>query len=177
MGTQLIFCVETNKQCKSDQIYIRDTIEKFFSYDNAMVKFSFIFMDGKYKYSSKSVKTQISKMVKLYVASSRNNQSVVIYCFDCDDYDLNQRDSEFLEEVKMYCKDNSYRFVWFCKDVERVYIGEKVPDKLKKKKAESFRSKKQINSIRREMLHVEQYRQNCSNILNVLEKFECLRGK
>ena len=29
MGTQLIFCVETNKQCKSDQIYIRDTIERF----------------------------------------------------------------------------------------------------------------------------------------------------
>lgn len=28
MGTQLIFCVETNKQCKSDQIYIRDTIER-----------------------------------------------------------------------------------------------------------------------------------------------------
>ena len=41
MGTQFIFCVETNKQCKSDQIYIRDTIEGFYSYDNAMVKFSF----------------------------------------------------------------------------------------------------------------------------------------
>lgn len=177
MGTQLIFCVETNKQCKSDQIYIRDTIERFFSYDNAMVKFSFIFMAGKYKYSSNSVKSQVSKMTKEYAAGSNNNQSVVIYCFDCDDYDSNQRDSEFLDEVKEYCEDNGYRFVWFCKDVERVYIGEKVPDKLKKKKAADFRSKKMINSVRREMLQVAGYRQNCSNILNVLGELRCLNRR
>ena len=177
MGTQLIFCVETNRQCKSDQIYIKDTIERFFSYDYAMVKFSFIFMAGKYNYSSKSVKSQISKMIKEYAAGANNNQSAVIYCFDCDDYDSNQRDGKFLAEVEKYCEDNGYKFVWFCKDVERVYIGEKVPDKLKKQKAANFRSKKRINSVRREMLQVDRYRQNCSNILNVLEDIGCLRGK
>ena len=176
MGTQLIFCVETNKQCKSDRIYISDTIERFYSYDRAMVKFSFIYMDGKYKYSSKSVKRQIDTMTKEY-AVTKNNQSIVIYCFDSDDYDSNQRDSEFLEEVKEYCEDNGYRFVWFCKDVERVYIGEKVPDKLKKKKAADFRAKKKINLVRREILQVAGYRQNCSNILSVLGEFECLRGR
>ena len=31
MGIQFIFCVETNKQCKSDQIYIKDTIERCLS--------------------------------------------------------------------------------------------------------------------------------------------------
>ena len=61
--------------------------------------------------------------------------------------------------------------------MERVYTGEKVSDKLKKKKAADFRTKKRINSVRREMLHVDQYRQNCSNILIVLGEFECLRGK
>ena len=61
--------------------------------------------------------------------------------------------------------------------MERVYIGEKVPDKLKKKKAADFRSKKKINSVRREMLQVAGYRQNCSNILNVLGEFECLRSR
>ncbi len=176
MGIQFIFCVETNKQCKSDQIYIRDTIERFFSYDNAMVKFSFVYMDGKYKYSSKSVKSQISKMTKEY-AGTNNNQSVVIYCFDCDDYDCNQRDSMFLAEVEKYCRDNGYEHIWFCKDIERVYIGEKVPDKLKKQKAADFRSKKRVNSVRKEMLQVDRYRQNCSNILNVLVKFECMRWR
>ena len=176
MGIQFIFCVETNKQCKSDQIYIKDTIERFFTYDNAMVRFSFVYMDGKYKYSSKSVKSQISKMTKEY-AGTNNNQSVVIYCFDCDDYDCNQRDSKFLAEVEEYCKDNNYEHIWFCKDVERVYIGEKVPDKLKKQRAADFRSKKRINSVRKEMLQVDQYRQNCSNILNVLSKYECMKWR
>ena len=110
-------------------------------------------------------------------AGINNNRSIVFYCFDCDDYDCNQRDSKFLAEVEEYCKDNNYEHIWFCKDVERVYIGEKVPDKLKKQRAADFRSKKRINSVRREMLHVEQYRQNCSNILNVLEEFECLKEK
>ena len=33
MGVQLIFVVETNKKCKSDWIYIIDTIDHFFEYD------------------------------------------------------------------------------------------------------------------------------------------------
>lgn len=30
MGVQYIFVVETNSKCKSDWIYIRDTIERFY---------------------------------------------------------------------------------------------------------------------------------------------------
>ena len=30
MGLQLIFVVETNKKCKSDWIYIKETIDRFF---------------------------------------------------------------------------------------------------------------------------------------------------
>ena len=88
-----------------------------------VVKFSFIFMAGKYNYSSKSVKSQISKMTKEYAARANNNQSVVMYCIDCDDYDSNQRDSEFLAEVEKYCEDNDYKLMWFCTEVESVYIG------------------------------------------------------
>lgn len=87
------------------------------------------------------------------------------------------REDKSALNIKEYCEDNGYRFVWFCKDVERVYIGEKVPDKLKKKKAADFRAKKKINSVRREMLQVAGYRQNCSNILNVLGELECLRSR
>ena len=43
MRIQLIFCIETDEHCKSDQIYIKDTIERFFNYDNSMVKFSYVF--------------------------------------------------------------------------------------------------------------------------------------
>ena len=51
MGLQLIFVVETNKKCKSDWIYIKDTIDRFYQYDQAQVKFSPVYMDGKGKYN------------------------------------------------------------------------------------------------------------------------------
>lgn len=35
MSLQLIFVVETNKTCKSDWIYIKDTIDYFFEYDHS----------------------------------------------------------------------------------------------------------------------------------------------
>lgn len=47
MGLQLIFAVETNKKCNSDWIYIKDTIEHFYSYERTQVKFSVVYMDGK----------------------------------------------------------------------------------------------------------------------------------
>lgn len=38
MGLQLIFAVETNRKCKSDWIYIRDTIDRFYEYENTRIK-------------------------------------------------------------------------------------------------------------------------------------------
>ncbi len=53
MGLQLIFVVETDKKCKSDWIYIKDTIDRFYQYDQAHVKLSPIYMGGKGKYTAK----------------------------------------------------------------------------------------------------------------------------
>ena len=39
MSLQLIFVVETNKTCKSDWIYIKDTIDYFFEYDRTKRNF------------------------------------------------------------------------------------------------------------------------------------------
>ena len=46
MGVQLIFAVETNKNCNSDWIYIKDTIEQFYEYDRTQLKLSVVYMDG-----------------------------------------------------------------------------------------------------------------------------------
>lgn len=47
MGMQLIFVLETNKKCKSDWIYIKDTIEYFYNIDANNIKFTQVYMDGK----------------------------------------------------------------------------------------------------------------------------------
>ena len=177
MGLQLIFAVETNKKCNSDWIYIKDTIGYFYSYERTQVKFSVVYMDGKGNYNSKKKEKEIKSLASQYSSTSNTNRSRVIYCFDCDDYDSKMDDLKFLEEAKKYCDEHEYDFVWFCKDVEQVYIGKKVDDSQKKKEAATFKAKKQINSIDSKKLLMKNYRNNTSNIMNVLDGYSELTRK
>lgn len=61
MGSQFIFVVETNKKCQSDWIYIKDTIEQFYSYNRTQVKLNKVYMDGKGNYKKKQ--KEIQKLV------------------------------------------------------------------------------------------------------------------
>ena len=177
MGLQLIFAVETNKKCNSDWIYIKDTIEYFYSYERTQVKFSVVYMDGKGNYNSKKKEKEIKSLTSQYSSTSNTNRSRVIYCFDCDDYDSKMDDLKFPEEAKKYCDEHEYDFVWFCKDVEQVYIGKKVDDSQKKKEVATFKAKKQINSIDSKKLLMKNYRNNTSNIMNVLDGYSELTRK
>ena len=169
MGLQLIFVVETNKKCKSDWIYIKDTIDRFYQYDQAQVKFSTVYMDGKGKYKNKE--KEISSLISQYVAGNKTNQSKVIFCFDCDDYDNKPEDAEFLVNAKRYCNENRYDFIWFCKDIERVYLGKKVDDSQKKKESATFKAKKLIEAVDKNKLIVKDYRANTSNIMTVIDQY------
>ena len=169
MGLQLIFVVETNKKCKSDWIYVKDTIDRFYQYDQSQVKLSPVYMDGKGKYKSKD--KEIAKLIRDYSVDSKAKHSKVIMCFDCDNYDSNPEDAEFLACAKQYCAENGYEFVWFCKDIERVYLGKKVDDKQKGTEAALFKAKKLITVVDERKLAVSDHRANTSNILTVIDKY------
>lgn len=169
MGLQLIFVVESNKKCKSDWIYIKDTIDRFYYYDNVQVKFSTVYMDGKGNYKNKE--KEISNLISQYAAGNKTNQSKVIFCFDCDDYDSKPEDAVFLKNAKRYCVEKGYDFIWFCKDIERVYIGKKVNDSQKKKESVVFKEKKLINVVDERNLTVSTYRANASNIISVIGRY------
>lgn len=167
MGLQLIFVMETNKRNKSDWIYIKDTIDYFYKYDQVQVKLSPVYMAGKGNYRNKE--GEIKSLISQYDSSAKTNQSKVIFCFDCDDYDSNPDDSKFLKDAKEYCNTNGYEFIWFCKDVERVYLGKKVDDNLKKKESEKFKAKKMIGMVGKNKLVSKSYQANTSNIMNILD--------
>lgn len=173
MGLQLVFVVETNKKCNSDWIYIKDTIEHFYSYECTQIKFSVVYMEGKWKYDKKE--KQINSFISQYKAMSESNKSKVIFCFDCDDYDINQGDADFLKKAKKHCDSNGYDFVWFCKDVERVYLGNKVDDSKKKTVAAKFKEKRLIANVNSKQLTVNNFRANSSNIMAILDKIEELK--
>lgn len=169
MGLQLIFVVETNSKCKSDWIYIRDTIERFYRYDRTQVKFSPVYMDGKGKYEKKE--RDIARLLAQYASTSKTNRSKVIYCFDCDDYDSKPDDLNFLNQAKRYCANRGADFAWFCKDIERVYLGKKVDGSQKKAEAAMFKSKQSINHVDAAKLSAVHYQTNTSKILCVLDQY------
>ena len=85
MGMQLIFVLETNKKCKSDWIYIKDTIEYFYNIDANNIKFTQVYMDGKGNFKNKQ--KEINKNIDQYAKGASNGNSKVIRCLDSDDYD------------------------------------------------------------------------------------------
>lgn len=169
MGLQLIFVVETNEKCKSDWIYIKDTIEHFYQYDQAQTKFTPVYMDGKGKYKSKE--REINTVISQFAHSNKDNQSKVIYFFDCDKYDTKPEDAQFLIDAKQYCDTKGYDFVWFCKDIEQVYLGNSVEKKQKQAAATTFKAKKGIKNINKNMLLANNYVVKTSNIMKVLDKY------
>ena len=83
----------------------------------------------------------------------------------------------FLKKVRQYCAEQKYDFVWFCKDVEQVYIGRKVDDSQKKKEAATFKARKQISTVDSKKLLINNYQINTSNIMSVLDHYPELRRK
>ncbi len=116
-------------------------------------------------------------MISQYSKSSKGNKSKVIYCFDCDEYDNKNEDLTFLKTVKKYCDDRGYDFVWFCKDVEQVYLGKKVDNSQKKKESAKFKGNNLITKVNVHSLSGKSYKANTSNIMTVLDGYQELKRK
>lgn len=84
---------------------------------------------------------------------------------------MNADDMEFLQTAQKFCKDKGYEYVWFCRDIESVFLEKKVSDKLKKREAETFKVRNRIQNIDAAKLSVSVYRINRSNLLTVLDKY------
>ena len=170
MGVQLILCLETNKQTKSDYIYIKNAIDTFYKPDPANVKLTVVYLGGKYNYNKAKTGKEIATYIKQYSVTSKTNRSEVVFCFDCDDYDVKNEDASFLQNAKEYCKSNGYHFVWFCKDIEHVFLGERIKDIDKKRRAEDFQRKRLIKYVDQSSLEVETYKIKKSNLGIILKR-------
>lgn len=177
MGLQLIFVVETNKKCNADWIYIKDTVDNFYEYKRTEVKLTPVYMEGRGNYNSPKKRKEIDSLISQYSVTSKNNYSKVIYCFDCDEYNSKADDKKFLENAKKYCKDNKYQFVWFCKDVEHVYLGKQIADSQKKRESARFKANKLIKKVDPKNLVVQTYKIKTSNIMKVLDSYDELNRK
>ncbi len=166
MAIQMILCVETNKKADTDSIYITDTIKHWYKITN-QIRISKVYMNTKTRYNSKDVIKEINQWINKFIIG----ESKVIYCIDTDQYERNAEHAKELDKISQYCKENGYDLIWFCHDVEEVFLGQKVSDSQKVREAENFRKKKKIEDIPIEKLSCNEKRVCVSNILNVLDKY------
>lgn len=166
MAIQLIFCVETNKRADTDSIYISETINHLYIVDNK-IKISKVYMNTKTRYRAKDVLKEIAGKIKAFTIG----ESKVIYCIDTDEYEKDARHKTELDEISRYCKENCYDLIWFCHDVEDVYLGRKISDSAKVQEASAFRRKRKIAEMDFRRLSSSTERVHTSNILNILDRY------
>ena len=166
MAIQMIFCVETNKRADTDSIYISETLDYYYEKSN-QIKISKVYMTTKSKYNAKDVQREIEQKIKAFTIG----KSRVIYCIDTDQYEKDSNHANELKNVMQYCEDNNFDLIWFCHDVEEVFLGEKISKSQKVQRAGAFRKKKMIEGIKSDKLSGKVRRVGVSNILSVLDKY------
>ena len=166
MGIQLIFCVETTNRANTDTVYIRDTVSQWYKTDNKVV-INIVNLETKTKYKSTNIVRKITELKKGFVTG----ETRVIYFIDTDRYEHNPDHARELGDIRKYCNDNGCDFVWFCHDVEEVYLGHKVQNNQKVAEASAFRAKKKIKDIKISQLTCDDMRTGTSNIINILGKY------
>lgn len=166
MAVQMIFCVETNKNANTDSIYITETINRFYEQTNKISR-KFIYLGSKSKYNDKETIKQIAKWSKDFTIG----ETKVVYFIDTDMYERNPEHKKQFDDIKAFCDANDYGFVWFCHDVEEVYLGRTIEDSKKVSEAGNFRKKKMISAMTISYLCSDVIRKNASNILTVLDEY------
>lgn len=165
MGKQIIFCMETNRQAATDWVYINETIKRFYKVTN-QIHFEKEFLDGKNNYNSKGTLKSIQKKINDF----SQGETSVIYCIDVDDFETNPTHIKDSEDIVTFCQQNEYDLIWFCHDVEDVYLGRRIPKNEKVQAAERFRKNKGIESIDKKKLKSSNtHKVHSSNILDVLD--------
>lgn len=167
MALQMILCLETNKRAHTDYIYIKETMDELYEIKNNEVKISPIYMGTKTKYRSKDVLREIKQKRKLFTLGPTK----VIYCIDTDEFEKNPEHKKELCAVRQFCEKNEYDLIWFCHEVEEVFLGKKVPDSQKVKEASGYRGRKEIRKINLQQLNSEEMKASTSNILCILDQY------
>lgn len=167
MYKQLLFCLETNKKAATDLIYINETISRFYQLTNKE-KLSQIYMGSKTKYNAKDITSKITKSVKDYTLGKTH----VIFCIDVDDFESNPDHIREYNDIVTFCNQNQYELIWFCHDVEDVFLKKRISDHEKVKEAGAFRQRKGIESLTISSLtSSNNHLVHSSNIMSVLDKY------
>lgn len=163
---QLILCVETNKKAATDPMYI-DVVIKYLYNINSGIKLQYKYFDGKGKYRNKKLLEEIKRDQKTLPAGSSSD---VVYFIDTDKYDSDADDQRLNDEIQEFCRIRGYKLVWFCRDVEEVFLHKTVMDSKKKEEATKFKLGNNLGKASISTLSARSMSRQKSNMLLVMNQ-------
>ena len=158
---QLIFVVETNRECQSDKIYINFILKTLYIID-PLIKISWVLMDGNSKYR----KDEVTRDIEDCISMNRSGSNEVIFVLD---EDKTAKQKKKVNEIKVYCVKNNYKTILFNTSIEDVLLGQRI-SKKKQERAKAFVATNRINDLiwRLECINP---RAGQSNVLAVLDNY------
>ena len=172
VGIQLIEVLETSNCDKSDDVYVNEVIKRFFEkrdINNAEINIQQIFLNGKHKY--KTCLKRIENYIRMYKKNT-GGESVVVYFIDTDSTEQNYKPGSFFSNVRLFCEQNNFELVWFCRTAENVFIGRKArKGEGKTRLAFEYANSGCIYKMDKTKLEKSKIELGCSNILSVLKKY------
>ena len=167
MSFQLILVMETDEKSRSDYIYINSVLTEWYNIRMRNdIKITPVYMGGKGNF-----KRVIRKIENHQKAYARTGKTRVVYCFDTDCYETEPGAKNLLCEEKKYCVDKGFDFVWFCHDIEEVFLGSSVPKSEKTKEAIRYSKNQGIRELKKGLFQSEVVAKGKSNLLIVLDKY------
>lgn len=165
---QIVLVVETSGIDKTDAIYINAVLDKY--YDTEGVNIAYEFLKGKHNYKSQKIVGTINTRVKAF--KSYGGVTVIIYFVDTDSVNPSYEDNSFFANLYKFTKEKGFELVWFCKNVENVFL-EVEPESLhsKTESAKNFDRSGKIDELPIEKFQKEKVTIYCSNIMKVLDKY------
>lgn len=163
---QVILCVETNKQANIDVGYV-DTVIKQLYRIGTEIKLQYKYFNGKGGYNA----PKLLKEIKNDIAALKGQSlSEVIYCIDTDKYDSDAEVEKLNRDIENFCRQNGYKFIWFCRDVEEVFLHKAVEDSKKKTEVAKFKKGNDLGKATEATLSARSMARKNSNMLLVLDQ-------
>ena len=162
---QIILCVETNKRANTDAGYI-DTVIKYIYNIDSNINLQYKYFNGKGGYNASKLLKDIKKDIG---ALKDKSLSKVVYFVDTDKYDSDPEVQKLNADIKKFCNENGFKFVWFCRDIEEVFLHKTVEDSKKKIEVEKFKFANNLGKATETSLSAKVVGRKKSNMFVVLD--------
>ena len=149
----LIIVTEGDSKAATDWKYVKSFLDAHYDIRNkAKLKPIFLSSKSKFMTAQNKLKPEIDAFFRMRVKG--NDRVEVVMCFDTDFGGDGQEQNSRIEQ---YSKERGYHLVWMHRDVEEVFLGQRVDDKAKVQQSNRFLKTNGIARVDVKKLNAHQF--------------------